>query len=68
MPPTTTPSFLGLTSFTLRDLLNKLTLLKPSLELPKKSAYSTNASTVKNRARIAKAKANNNIKFKEIKA
>jgi hypothetical protein len=68
MLPTTTPSFLGLTSFTSRDPLNKLTLLKPSLELPKKSAYSTNVSTVKNRARIAKAKANDNIKFKEIKA
>ena len=68
MLPTTTLSFLGLTSFTLRDLLNKLTLLKPLLELPKKSAYSTNASIVKNRARIAKAKANDNIKFEEIKA
>ncbi|CAN9255320.1 unnamed protein product [Alternaria alternata] len=60
MPPTTTPSFLGLTSFTSRDPPNELTPLKPSLELPKKSAYSTNASTVKNRARIAKAKANDN--------
>ena len=55
MLPTTTSSFLGLTSFTSRNPLNELTLLKPSLELLKKSAYSTNASTVKNRARIAKA-------------
>ena len=68
MPPTTTPSFPGLTSFTSRDPLNELTPLKPSLELPKKSAYSTNASIVKNRARIAKAKANDNVKFKEMKA
>ncbi|RII23066.1 hypothetical protein CUC08_Gglean013035 [Alternaria sp. MG1] len=68
MPPTTTPIPPSLTNFRSRDPPDKMTPPRPSLELPRKATYSTNASTVKNRARIEKAKANDTVKFEEIKA
>ena len=55
MPPTTTPIPPSLTNFRSRDPPDKMTPPRPSLELPRK-------------ARIENAKANDTVKFEEIKA